>query len=119
VNVAPSDLDVGIGPDNAARWLRTGKCAFLPEERAWLQALMAWGLSDVFRERNPKAADQFSWFDYRSRGFEADPRRGLRIDLILATAALTASCQNAGIDYAIRALERPSDHCPIWVDLAV
>ena len=31
-NVAPSEKDIGIGENNAKRWLRDGKCAFLPEE---------------------------------------------------------------------------------------
>jgi exodeoxyribonuclease-3 len=116
LNVAPHDLDIGIGPDNARRWLRDGKCSFLPEEREWLERLLDWGLCDTYRYRFPEAGDRFSWFDYRSRGFEREPPRGLRIDLLLATAGLQARVTDAGIAYDIRAMEKPSDHCPIWVD---
>ncbi|AMV71523.1 exonuclease III [Desulfuromonas sp. DDH964] len=115
-NVAPVDLDIGIGADNARRWLRTGKTSFLPEERQWFERLTTWGLHDSFRALHPQVNDRFSWFDYRSRGFESDPRRGLRIDHILVTAPLLARCSGAGIDYEIRAMERPSDHCPVWVE---
>jgi exodeoxyribonuclease-3 len=118
MNVAPLDRDIGIGPDNAKRWLRTGKCSFLPEEREWLGRLMDWGLCDTFRDRYPDIDDRFSWFDYRSRGFEREPRRGLRIDLLLATLGLQSRIQDAGIAYDIRGMEKPSDHCPIWVDFA-
>jgi exodeoxyribonuclease-3 len=118
MNVAPVDTDIGIGPDNAKRWLREGKCSFLPEERDWLGRLTAWGLADTFRARFPDADDRFSWFDYRSRGFEREPKRGLRIDLMLATPALQARVTDAGIAYDIRGMQKPSDHCPIWVDLA-
>ena len=119
MNVAPLDLDVGIGADNAKRWLRTGKCSFLPEERDWLQKLMAWGLVDTFRQVYPECDDLFSWFDYRSRGFEREPRRGLRIDLILASKPLGTCCRAAGIDYEIRAMDRPSDHAPVWAEFEV
>jgi exodeoxyribonuclease-3 len=114
MNVAPLDLDIGIGADNAKRWLRTGKCSFLPEEREWLANLTGWGFYDAYRILHPDVADRFSWFDYRSRGFERDPKRGLRIDLVLVTAPLRERLVEAGIDYEIRALERPSDHCPVW-----
>ncbi len=114
INISPTDSDIGIGPDNAKRWLRTGKCSFLPEEREWLGQLMDWGLHDCFRELHPESTDQYSWFDYRSRGFEAEPRRGLRIDTILATPSLREQCTEAEIDHDIRGMEKPSDHCPIW-----
>lgn len=117
MNVAPLDADVGIGADNAKRWLRTGKCSFLPEEREWLQALTDWGLSDAYRALHPDTDDRFSWFDYRSRGFEREPKRGLRIDLILVSAPVRERLRAAGIDYDIRALERPSDHCPVWIEI--
>ncbi|MGB5465105.1 MAG: exodeoxyribonuclease III [Sedimenticolaceae bacterium] len=116
MNVAPQDGDIGIGDDNAKRWLKTGKCSFLPEEREWLNGLMEWGLCDAYRMRYPEINDRFSWFDYRSRGFEREPKRGLRIDLLLATAGLQARITDAGIAYDIRAMEKPSDHCPSWVD---
>lgn len=116
VNVAPEDNDIGIGADNANRWLRTGKCSFLPEERDWLGRLFDWGLVDTHRKCHPEINDQFSWFDYRSRGFDATPPRGLRIDLILASAPLAQHCVGAGIDYDIRAMEKPSDHAPIWAE---
>lgn len=114
MNVAPQDLDIGIGADNAKRWLRTGKCSFLPEEREWLQALTDWGLFDAYRVIHPHVDDRFSWFDYRSRGFEREPRHGLRIDHLLVTAPLRERLLDADIDYAIRGMDKPSDHCPVW-----
>ena len=118
MNICPADGDIGIGEDNRKRWLKTGKCSFLPEEREWLAALQDWGLDDTFRQLHPTDNTLFSWFDYRSRGFEREPKRGLRIDLILATAPLMERCTGAGIDYDIRAMEKPSDHCPIWASFA-
>lgn len=49
-----------------------------------MERLLGWGLVDTFRTANPETQDRFSWFDYRSKGF--DDNRGLRIDLLLASA---------------------------------
>ncbi len=114
MNISPSDLDIGIGEENRKRWLRTGKCSFLPEEREWYQKLYDYGLEDTFRKLNPTANDRFSWFDYRSKGF--DDNRGLRIDHILANKALAERCVDVGIALDIRAMEKPSDHAPIWAE---
>jgi exodeoxyribonuclease-3 len=114
MNISHQDCDIGIGEENRKRWLRTDKCSFLPEERQWLKQLLNWGFIDTFRELNPDTDNLFSWFDYRSGGFEDNPKRGLRIDLILASASLQAVCIDSGIDYSIRGMEKPSDHCPIW-----
>ena len=83
MNISPSDYDIGIGEDSRKRWLRTGKCSFLPEEREWMDRLLNWGPVDTYRHANPGRNDEFSWFDYRSKGF--DDNRGLRIDLLLAS----------------------------------
>ncbi|WP_263145749.1 exodeoxyribonuclease III [Pseudomonas sp. RIT-PI-AD] len=117
INISPEDCDIGIGEDSRKRWLRTGKCSFLPEEREWLQQLKDWGLVDSFRHQHPEVSDRFSWFDYRSRGFEDEPKRGLRIDVILASRALQDRFGDAGIDYDLRGMEKPSDHAPIWLQL--
>ena len=119
MNVAAEDIDVGIKPENAKRWLRTGKSAFLPEEREWLATLQSWGLTDTFRSMNAQDDRSYSWFDYRSRGFEQEPKSGLRIDLILASAAAMDELVSTGIDFAARAFEKPSDHCPIWADFSL
>ncbi|WP_347329464.1 exodeoxyribonuclease III [Marinimicrobium locisalis] len=118
MNVSHTDGDIGIGEQNRKRWLREGKCSFLPEEREWLDQVLEWGLKDTFRHHQPDEDSTFSWFDYRSKGFDRDPKRGLRIDLILATDALLKRCEDAGVDYEVRAMERPSDHCPIWASFS-
>lgn len=112
LNISPTDSDIGIGEENRKRWLRSGKCSFLPEEREWLQRLLGWGLVDTWRAANPATNDRFSWFDYRSKGF--DDNRGLRIDLLLASQSLASRCTETGIDYQIRGMEKPSDHAPVW-----
>ncbi|MGL4733873.1 MAG: exodeoxyribonuclease III [Enterovibrio sp.] len=111
-NISPTDLDIGIGEINRKRWLKSGKCSFQPEEREWFDKLLEWGLIDLFRAKYPAETGHYSWFDYRSDGFS--DRRGLRIDGILATAPLAQRCSDAGIDLAVRAMEKPSDHAPVW-----
>lgn len=118
-NISPTDDDIGIGEPNRKRWLREGKCSFLPEEREWYERLLGWGLEDTYRQLHPEVNDRFSWFDYRSRGFDRDPKRGLRIDTVLATAPLMATLKEADIDYDMRGMEKPSDHCPVWATFDV
>ena len=116
-NIAPDDKDIGIGADAAKRWLKTGKTSFLPEEREWFQALCELGYHDGFRLVHPDQADLFSWFDYRSKGFEREPRRGLRIDHLMVTDSLKQDVKGAGIDYDVRGMAKPSDHAPAWIAL--
>ncbi|MBD3897474.1 exodeoxyribonuclease III [Halomonas sp. ML-15] len=118
-NISPEDIDIGIGEDNRKRWLREGKTSFQPIEREWLGRVKGWGLSDSYRLRYPEVDDRFSWFDYRSRGFEREPKRGLRIDHILVTAPLAERVADAGIDYDLRGMQKPSDHAPVWTELAL
>ena len=116
MNVAPDDLDVLIGEKNAKRWLSQGICCFLPEEREWLGTVSNWGLLDCYAELTPDEGRVASWFDYRSRGFEDNPKRGLRIDLLLATRPLFHHLRSTGIDLDIRAMTQPSDHAPVWCE---
>ena len=119
MNIAPVDEDIGIGESNMKRWLKDGKTSFLPEERAWLKELTSWGLTDIYRHHHPDIDNLFSWFDYRSRGFEREPKRGLRIDLIMASRTAVSLSRGSGIDYVIRGMEKPSDHCPVWAEFDV
>ena len=116
-NVAPSSLDIGIGELNEKRWLRDGKTAFLPEEIDMWNSIKNLGFIDSWREQNPKEDSMYSWFDYRSRMFEDSPKRGLRIDHIMISENLLQHIEKTGIDYDARAMEKPSDHCPIWITL--
>jgi exodeoxyribonuclease-3 len=112
INISPLDIDIGIGEPNRKRWLKSGKCSFQPEERQWLKTLMDWGFIDTFRSLHPNREERYSWFDYRSRGF--DDNRGLRIDVVLATKDMASHCIESDVDYELRGIEKPSDHAPIW-----
>jgi exodeoxyribonuclease-3 len=103
-NVAPEDRDV----HDPKAW--EGSIHVSPPERAALQEVVATGLRDCFRlfEQPEKS---FSWWDYRMMAFRRNA--GLRIDLILASAALAQKCAACHIDKAPRKLERPSDHAPV------
>lgn len=116
-NIAPQDIDIGIGEDNARRWIRTGKTSFLPEEREWFEALIGLGLHDGFRLCHAKEDTVFSWFDYRSKGFDREPKRGLRVDHLLVSEKLRPAVVDAGVDYDIRGMDKPSDHAPAWLNL--
>lgn len=107
-NCAPEDIDVH-DPD---AWRDT--VLTHPDVRDALGAIVAWGLGDTFRHQHPDQ-QAYSWWDYRRLGFPKN--RGLRIDLILATAPLVAQCSAAWIDREERKGAKPSDHAPVVVDI--
>ncbi|WP_019594599.1 exodeoxyribonuclease III [Thioalkalivibrio sp. ALM2T] len=108
-NIAPDDRDV----HDPEAWHERILCS-TPEREA-LAALTDLGLTDTFRAFEQPAAE-YSWFDYRAASFRRN--RGLRIDLVLASAPLQARLQAAGIDREPRAWERPSDHAPVWAEFS-
>ena len=116
-NVSPEDIDIGIGEQNAKRWLRDGKTSFQPKEREMWNSIRDLGFVDTWRIIYPDDSTTYSWFDYRSRMFDQNPKRGLRIDHIMLSDNLKGSIKAVGIDHDARAMEKPSDHCPIWLDL--
>jgi len=108
-NIAPDDRDVY----DPVEWNEAILCS-TPEREA-LRAMLALGLNDSFR--NLEAGEgHYSWWDYRQAAFRRN--RGLRIDLVLVSDALAGDLRVAGIDRAPRAWDRPSDHAPVWVELA-
>ena len=117
-NIAPDRNDIGMNEDGIKRWLSQGHTAFLPEEIEWYKKLTDLGLVDIWRERNPDST-KCSWFDYRSRGFDQDPKRGLRIDHFLLSKNVQEKYMNSEIDHELRAMEKPSDHCPVVLDLDI
>ena len=117
-NIAPNKNDIGMNEDGIKRWLSQGHTAFLPEEIEWYKKLTDLGLVDIWRERNPNST-KCSWFDYRSRGFDQDPKRGLRIDHFLLSKDMQEKYINSEIDHELRAMEKPSDHCPVVLDLDI
>jgi exodeoxyribonuclease-3 len=103
-NIAPADEDV-YDPE---KWGEAILCS--PAERAALAELLDLGLTDVFREFD-QPEKSFSWWDYRAAMFRRNA--GLRIDLILTSAAMTGRCTASYIDREPRTWERPSDHTPV------
>jgi exodeoxyribonuclease-3 len=108
-NVAPENLDV----HDPAAW--EGQTLFSLPERAALKTLVAFGLRDTFREKQPTLA-KFSWWDYRMLAFPKN--RGLRIDHVYATSPLADRCAAADIDREARKGKTPSDHAPVWAELS-
>jgi exodeoxyribonuclease-3 len=103
-NIAPEDRDV----HDPKAW--EGSVLVSEPERSALRDLLALGLEDVFR-RFEQPERTYSWWDYRMLAFRRNA--GLRIDLVLASAALARNCDACHIDKAPRRLERPSDHAPV------
>lgn len=109
-NIAPEDRDVH-DPD---LWRDKILCS-VPEREA-LRGLLDLGLNDTFRLFEQEASI-FSWWDYRAAAFRRN--RGLRIDLILAAAAMSENCSFCQVDKVPRKLERPSDHAPVVAEFSV
>jgi len=106
-NIAPEDRDVHDPP----AWRDKILCS--PRERQAFARLLAAGYDDTFRLFD-QPHRRFSWWDYRAGAFRRN--MGLRIDLILASRAMSALCTACSIDAGPRRLDRPSDHAPVLAE---
>ena len=103
-NVAPEERDV----HDPRLW--QNRILFSEPERAALQHIKDWGLTDTFRLHNEEPG-YYSWWDYRAGGFRRN--LGLRIDHIWVSTSLAKRSRSTVIDKEPRGWERPSDHAPV------
>jgi exodeoxyribonuclease III len=85
---------------------------FLPEERAWLDKFVSWGLIDTFREFN-KQPDNYSWWDLKSQARIRNV--GWRIDYFMVNGHGRKVLKDAFILNEVYG----SDHCPVGITLDI
>jgi exodeoxyribonuclease-3 len=108
-NVIPEDIDC----DKPSNWM--SDALFQPETRARFRAMLEMGYIDAFRSLHPGETGQFTFWDYFLRAFEKN--RGIRIDHFLLSSGLAPRLVACTIDKGPRALDKPSDHTPVMVEL--
>ena len=108
-NIIPTDKDVY----NPARW--TNDALFQPESRAAFADLLEQGWCDAIRAVHPDAP-MFTFWHYWRNSFARDA--GIRIDHLLLNPAAASLLTAAGVDRAVRARAKASDHAPVWVELS-
>ncbi len=108
-NVAPDERDIW----DPAAW--EGKILCSDAERAALQRVIDWGLTDAFRLHHQEGG-LYSWWDYRQLAFPKG--RGLRIDFAFISRPLVERCTEAIIDRDARKGKQPSDHAPVVITLS-
>lgn len=85
---------------------------FLPEERAWMDKWFDSGFVDTFRYFNPHP-QQYSWWSFRANARANN--KGWRIDYISVSKNLEEKLKDAAIYPDVI----HSDHCPVYVELAL
>jgi len=108
-NICPTDDDV-YDPEGFA-----GDALCHPESRARFRTLSHLGLTDAVRLYHPQKG-VYSFWDYQGGCWNYD--QGLRIDHFLLSPQAADRLVGSGIDKGPRAKDKPSDHTPVWCELA-
>jgi exodeoxyribonuclease-3 len=107
-NVIPQPIDA----KRPEAWVNDA--LYQPESRGAFEGLKALGLTDCVRA---VTSDQvFTFWDYQAGAWQKN--EGIRIDHILASPEAADRVAAVGIDRHVRGWEKPSDHVPVWVELA-
>lgn len=88
---------------------------FRPESRAAYRRILNLGFTEAFKTCNP-GSGHYSFWDYQAGAW--DRNDGIRIDHFLLTPQCADLLQNSWIEAEVRGRDKPSDHVPVWVDLA-
>lgn len=88
---------------------------YLPQTRMAYQRLLNLGLTDAVRVRMPGPGVCTFW-DYQAIAWERN--HGIRIDHVLCSPQVADRLEAVGIDKDVRGGDKPSDHVPVWVDIA-
>ena len=108
-NVIPQDKDVWSPAAMA------GDALMQPESRDAYARLLGDGWTDAIDTLNPRGGVWTFW-DFQAGAWQRD--HGFRIDHLLLSPQAADRMQAAGVDKEYRGREKPSDHTPVWVDLA-
>lgn len=114
--VMAGDYNVIPEPEDAKRpeaWVHDA--LFQAESRRAFRALLNLGLTDAIRTSHPEKG-VFTFWDYQAGAFQKND--GIRIDHLLLSGNATDMLRSCGVDKFTRASDKPSDHVPVWVDLA-
>ena len=109
-NVIPNQADAR----NPAEW--TGDALFLPTTRERFHALCHLGLIDAVRAGSDQPG-LYTFWDYQAGAWQKN--NGIRIDHVLLSPQAADRLVGVEIDRHVRAWEKPSDHVPVVVDLAI
>jgi exodeoxyribonuclease-3 len=107
-NVVPTDFD--IDNPHAWRW----DAVMQPQTRSAYEALLAQGWTDASRHLHPKERVYTFWVN--TEAFRRNA--GFRMDFLLLSPGLRDRLLAAGVDTSQRDRDKPSDHAPLWVELA-
>ncbi len=111
------DYNIIPQPEDAARpeaWAEDA--LFLPQSRAAFHRVLNLGFTEAFRARR-QGPGHYSFWDYQAGAWQKN--NGIRIDHMLLSPQAADLMTDCRIDREIRGREKPSDHVPIWVDLAL
>ena len=108
MNVSPKENDV-YDPKSL-----DGTVGFHIEERKRLWNIIDTGMSDAFRVLHPNVV-QFSWWDYRTSGYNKG--KGMRLDSILINPYGMNFLEKAQVIEEVIGWKRPSDHAPVLYTL--
>jgi exodeoxyribonuclease-3 len=107
-NIIPENIDA----KNPEAWVNDA--LFQPESRAMYRTLTNDSFTDAFRALTP-GPGHYTFWDYQRGSWQRD--NGIRIDFALLSPQAVDKLQSCAIDKAPRALEKPSDHVPVIVEL--
>jgi len=111
------DYNIIPQSEDAARpdaWIEDA--LFRPESRAAFRRIVNLGFTEAFRARQQDAG-HYSFWDYQAGAW--DRNDGIRIDHFLLTPQCADLLNDCWIEKDVRGREKPSDHVPVWVDLAI
>jgi exodeoxyribonuclease-3 len=111
------DYNIIPQPEDAANpkvW--TDDALFRPQSRAAFRKIVNLGFTEAFRARHT-GPNHYSFWDYQAGAWNRND--GIRIDHFLLTPQCADLLNDCWIESAVRGGDKPSDHVPVWVDLAI
>ncbi|WP_375227961.1 exodeoxyribonuclease III [Roseobacter sp. S98] len=88
---------------------------FRTESRTAFRRLLNLGLTEAFRART-SGPGHYSFWDYQAGAWNRN--NGIRIDHLLLSPQAADMLTDCQIDKEVRGRDKPSDHVPVWIDLA-
>jgi exodeoxyribonuclease III len=108
-NVIPQAIDAA----KPEAWVTDA--LYLPQSRAEYRRILNLGLTEAFRAR-VQGPGHYSFWDYQAGAWERN--NGIRIDHLLLSPQAADRLEDCAIDKQVRAGEKPSDHVPVWIQVA-